>query len=357
MKLLYVMDNFYYWRNGCWLYRNHFPSKALKGRGHKVQILVLGTELPDQEWLDYPDTVVFSRTYGPDPIPLMRKYKQLGKKVVYDIDDDLWTVNPDNPSANVSEDDKEQYETLMREVDVITTTTPYLANVLKKMNKNVEVCPNALDFEVIGDKPNLSHELRIVYSGAASHWNDMMLITEALIELRKKYEFLFIVDGMTGSPLASDLWEYQQILRMGLQPERKKYFESAVKWFEAVKSLDWQHEPFWSPMLFHARLSKLDFDIGLAPLQNNQFNYSKSCNKFYEYASCGAATVASDILPYNKEVGYCAKNTTKDWIKKIEKLIVDKKFRDELAYKQYSWVKDNRDIRKIAIIWERVLRP
>ena len=29
-------DSFYYWRNGCWLYRNHFPSKALKAKGHKV---------------------------------------------------------------------------------------------------------------------------------------------------------------------------------------------------------------------------------------------------------------------------------------------------------------------------------
>ena len=89
MKITYVHETHYYWRNGCWLYRNYFPSKALRARGHQVQLIVLGTEMPDPEVLAFPDVVVFSRTYDIDAIPLMRKLKQLGKKVVYEIDDDF----------------------------------------------------------------------------------------------------------------------------------------------------------------------------------------------------------------------------------------------------------------------------
>jgi hypothetical protein len=357
MKLIYVHDSFYYWRNGCWLYRNHFPLKALKARGHKVKLVILGTELPEQSVLDFPDTVVFSRTYGIDPIPLMRKWKQMGKKVVYEIDDDLWNVNPDNPSANVSTDMKEQYETMIKEADLVTTTTPYLAKLIKKKNKNVAICPNAVDFDLFEERLHRGDELRIAYTGAASHWDDLSIISEAIIQLQKKYKFLFIVIGMTGSPLPSDLWEYKQMMRMGLQPERKKYFEKALKWADSMKGINWQHEPFWSPMLYPERLKQVDFDIGVAPLHDNKFNHSKSCIKFYEYASVGAVTLASDVLPYNKEVGYCAKNTTKDWYKKLEKLIVDKQFRSKLLFKQSDWVQDHRDIKDIAILWEKALRP
>ena len=350
-------DSFYYWRNGCWLYRNHFPSRALKGKGHKVQLVILGTELPEQSVLDFPDTIVFSRTYAVDRIPLMRKWKQIGKKIVYELDDDLWDVNPDNPSANISTDMKEQYETMLKEADVVTTTTPYLAKLLKKKNKNVVVCPNAIDFNAFEERLHRADELRICYTGAASHWDDLVLVSEAIIELQKKYQFLFIIMGMTGAPLPSDIWEYRQMLRMGLQPERKKYFERAIKWANSIKGINWQHEPFWSPMLYPDRLKQLDFDIGIAPLHDNVFNRSKSCIKFYEYAAIGAVTLASNVLPYKKEVGYCAKNTTKDWYKKLEKLIVDKDFREKLRKKQYNWVQKHRNLRDVAVLWERALRP
>ena len=352
-------DSYYYWRNGCWLYRNHFPSKALKNRGHEVKLIILGTELPEQWALDFPDTVVFSRTYNIDPIQLLRKFKAMGKKIVYEVDDDLWNVNADNPSAAVSTDLKEQYETLMRDADVITTTTEHLAKLIKQKTKKkkVFVCPNAIDNDVWKTRPYKSDELRIAYEGAASHWKDLMLISEAIVELQKKHKFTFIVQGMTGAPLVSDLWEYRQMLRMGLQPERKRYFEQAVNWAESIRGINWQHEPFWSPMIYPERLSALDFDIGLAPLLDNKFNRSKSCIKFYEYASVGAVTLASDVLPYKKEVGYLAKNTTKDWYKKLEKLIVDKKFRSKLLFKQSDWVQKHRDLKDIAVLWERALRP
>ena len=94
-------------------------------------------------------------------------------------------------------------------------------------------------------------------------------------------------------------------------------------------------------------------DIALAPLHENEFNKGKSCLKFYEYAAIGSATLASDVMPYNKEVGYCAKNTQKDWKDKIEKLIVDKDFREKLAKKQHDWVFENRELGKTAMLWEK----
>jgi len=85
------------------------------------------------------------------------------------------------------------------------------------------------------------------------------------------------------------------------------------------------------------------------------FNEAKSCVKFYEYAATGTVTVASDVVPYNQEVGYCAKNTQKDWYDKLERLIIDKDFREELLEKQQKFVFKNRDIKKNIKLWEKAL--
>jgi len=105
--------------------------------------------------------------------------------------------------------------------------------------------------------------------------------------------------------------------------------------------------------MFPAIMRKANIDIGLAPLQDNEFNHSKSCIKFYEYAASGAVTLASDVHPYKSEVGYTAKRKTQSWVNRLEKLIVDKKFRAKLLKKQQKWVKDNRDLSKVVEKWEK----
>jgi len=357
MKILYVTDCALP-SNGCWFYRNYLPAKWLRKKGHFVKWLALGSEIPD-EWMNFPDTVVFSRTYPRDPLPFMRKYKKLGKRVIYEVDDVLWKVNSDNPSAGIATDWVHQYKTMMQEADAITTTTPYLAEELKKFsgNKNVFVCPNAIDYEMFHTRPNDKKELIIGYSGAASHWRDLNIITDALKEIKKKHEFTFVLQGMCGCPLEAELYGYQRILLQQLEPERKEYLETALKWFKEAKELQPVHVPFYPPELFPSVLRGTDIDIGLIPLSETEFDKSKSCLKFYEYASVGTVSVASDVAPYNKEVTYRAKNNTKDWVKKIEKLIVDVPFREKLLAEQQAWVKENRNFKHIVQQWERALDP
>ena len=352
MNILYILDSPYAFRGGCWFYRNHLPAEELRKRGHDVAFISLGSNVPEK-WMSWPGTVVFSRYYPRDPLILMREYKRLGKRVVYEVDDDLWTVNPDNPSAGVTEVRQRQYECLMKEVDAITTTTEILAKKLRKFNKNVFVCPNAIDYSLLGSRLEDNEILRIGYSGAASHWGDLKIITDALIELRKKHEFQFAIQGMTGSPLESEMFIYERLMTQGLKPEKNLYFKTALEWFTSLKGLDWFHVPFYPPEMFPAITRKCNFDIGIAPLQDNKFNHSKSCIKFYEYAAAGAVTLASDVLPYKNEVGYTAKQNTKDWVKKLERLIVDKKFKAKLLKKQMDWVKENRDLSKIVLKWEQ----
>jgi hypothetical protein len=147
------------------------------------------------------------------------------------------------------------------------------------------------------------------------------------------------------------------VLEHGLRPEKKLYLEQAVDWYKKMKNVKFFHVPFYPPVMYPLLMQSLGIDIGLAPLKNNEFNHSKSCVKFYEYASTGAVTLASNVLPYNKEVNYLTKNNVKDWVKKLDKLITDEKFRNNLKEKQSQWVKENRDINKVVDKWEEAFDP
>jgi glycosyltransferase involved in cell wall biosynthesis len=356
MKILFLVDSPRAFLGGCWFHRNHVPAKGLQSRGHEIRLYTINPDMP-QEWFDWPDIAVFSRVYPIDPLPQIRKFKQMGKRVIYEIDDDLWTVNPDNPSVAISTELRWQYEHIISEASAVTTTTEYLAKKLRKFNKNVFVCPNAIDFDHYLERFKLNPRLQIGYSGAASHWKDLELIIDPLLELQGKYDFDFCLQGMVSTPLESEAYIMRQIIGLKLEPEKTRYMESCLNLYEKMRGLKYSHVPFYAPFLHAAALRRCDMDIALAPLHDNEFNKGKSCLKFYEYAAMGSATLASDVVPYNKEVGYLAKNTKKDWKNKIEKLITDEKFRKDLALKQQEWVKKNRSIDVIAPLWEHALDP
>ena len=357
LKILYFLNCLFPWESGCWLYRSRIPSAELQKRGHEVQF-ILPVKTLNKKWLDYPDVVVYGvygGTYSFDPIPSINEFKKRGVKIVYDLDDDLFTVNPDNPCKAAVKTRLSQAKELLRIADTVTTTTDVLKKKFRKYNKNVMICPNSLDFSKFPKRKGSGREFRIGYSGAASHWGDLSLVIDVLTELQKKYDFRFILQGMSGRPIIADIYNYRMILRQGLQPEKKQFYEVALKVFDKIRKLKYVHIPFYPPEMYPSILAPLDLDIGICPLKSNVFNEAKSCQKFYEYATTGTVTISSDVLPYNKEVGYYAKNTFKDWYRKLEKLIVNKKFRDNLLKKQQEFVFKKRDIKEVAKLWEKAL--
>ena len=355
MKVMFITDTVDCWKHGIWFHRIQTPCDALGMRGHALKQLAMGTYF-SQEQLEWPDVVIFGRTYPQqyDPIKWMKEFKNHGKRVLYDMDDDFWQVAKDNPSAMVSNAMKDQYEGMIRVADAIVTPSHVLAKKFKKyFKKPVHICPNGTSDLVYQERMHQNQTLTIGYMGAASHWNDLTIIAEAVSKLSEKYQFIFKIYGLVGEPLEAAFYAYRKILSQNLQPEKKGYLEAALKFESMLKDVQLWHIPFMPPELHPAVLSKCDFDIGLAPLVDNEFNHDKSCIKFYEYSTVGTVTLASDVLPYSDEVGYLAKNTVKDWYNKLEKLIVDVPFREKLLAKQQKWVKENRSLEAIGVEWEK----
>lgn len=342
--------------SGIWMHRHEIPTRALKLRGHAIKQVAIGATVPD-ELMQWPDTVVFGRSYDSrfNPAKIMRDYKKLGKRVLYDMDDDFWNVSKDNPSHLVSSALKDQYEEMIQEADAVISPSPVLLKKFRKHFKKKEcfLAPNGIDYAMYLERPHEHEEtLKIGYMGASSHWKDLTLIGGVIADLQKKYDFLFTIYGITGEPLESAIYTYSKLLQNGFQPERAAYHKAALEFYNQMEGTRMWHVPFMPPELHARTLSQCDLDIGLAPLFDTEFNRGKSNIKFYEYASVGTVTIASDVVPYNTEVDYVAKNTHKDWYNKIEKMIVDKEFRLKTLKKQQDWVKENRSIEAIGLDWE-----
>jgi glycosyltransferase involved in cell wall biosynthesis len=245
---------------------------------------------------------------------------------------------------------------MIKAADVVTTTTDVLAKRVKKYNKNVKIVPNSLDFNRFKRREGNHERLRIGYTGGSTHWEDLGIVLDVIKDLQDKYDFDFLVQGMCGTPLVGEMYNYKFIESEGLQPEKRSYYLPALETFEKLRKIKYSHIPFYPPELYPDILRTLDIDIGIAPLKDNQFNKAKSCIKMYEYAAVGAAVLTSDVLPYSKENKYTAKNTYKDWYKKLERLIKDEDFRDKVWKKQYDFVEKNVDVSKVVDKWEKVFQ-
>jgi len=357
MKILFVCENRFAWKSGIWLHRVQIPAESLDKRGHGVQQIALQSKAEDipEHIIKEPHTVIFGRVY-PDavnPVEAMVRFQKAGARVLYDMDDDFWQVAKDNPSVLVSNAQKDQYEALIKQADAIITPSKALARKFKRLigGKEVFICPNGTN-GLYKERPHEHDKLIIGYMGAASHWKDLQLIGDVLVELNKKYDFMFTLYGITGEPLEAAMYYYNRSIHEGIHPEKDAYSREALKFYNTIQKLPMYHWPFMPPELHPQTLARMDFDIGLAPLEDTEFNHGKSCVKFYEYASVGTPTLASKVEPYKSEVNYCAKNTFKDWYNKLEKLIVDKKFREKILKEQQEYVKKNNSLEAMGLKWE-----
>lgn len=354
MKILFINETPHVWQSGIWFHRVNAPAKALMERGHHVRQICLGNQIAE-EFMDWPDVVVFGRAYfdGHYPVRVMHEYKKRGKRVLYDMDDDFWEVAKNNPSTATSNALKDQYETMMHAADALITPSEILAKKFKKhFKKPVFICPNGVDFReytIPQEKdPMTKGQLTIGYMGGSSHWEDIGIIVEPLEKLSEKYDFLFVLYGLVGEPIESTVYSYHKMLEGNLQPERNPYFKAAIDFYSRLERIKMMHVPFRLPELHPMTLSRLNFDIGLAPIVDTEFNRGKSSIKFFEYAATGAVTLASDVGSYKDDVGYRAKNTPKDWYDKLEKLIVDKEFREKLYKEQSDYVRKNFSVGPVA---------
>jgi len=364
MRILNIVNNYDSF-NGCLAYRVLWPLRELGKRGYEAKMIIVSRSSKiDEETIDWCDVVVFNWGYDENKIGMVKEIflraKLKGKGIIYQMDDDLEGVMEGHPIKEKIDDVRDIIRFLAQESDAMVVTTEDLKEIVKRRygSKNIEVVPNALPLEKFNERERKSERLKIGWSGGHTHLRDLLIVTDVIQELQKKYDFDFVVQGITLQPLDSYAFALEDIRKKGLLEKRRENYAVAVRKLleECKKIKNFEHIPFYPVEMFPEILRKADLDIGICPLEEHSFNEGKSCVKFYEYAAVGTVTIASDVIPYKREVNYRAKNTKEDWYEKLEKLIVDNEFRERILEEQRKFVFENRDLKKVVSDWENVFK-
>lgn len=280
-----------------------------------------------------PDEAEWIRAVAKDPDPEnLADYPE--KVFLTEIDDYIF----DTPTDHVA---FEQYQPgyLFREViteqmkalDGIIVTTPFLRDAYARFNPNIHVVPNCLDFDV-WDKVENAHtkDVRIGWVGGATHAEDLRTIEKPLKEFLKKNTncFFYCVHGIP------DFFKGQTRI-VPIQ-----------KWFRIDK--------------YPKKLAKYAFDIGLAPLVDNNFNRGKSNLRKLEYAGLKIPVLAANVGHFAQTVRHGKDgflyNTPEEFYRCLELLAFDKKLRSTMGRLNYFDVKQNYNADIVAREYVRILK-
>ena len=253
-------------------------------------------------------------------IDFLRIIKKRGKKIIFDFDDILWSMNDELYKKFYFE--KEKIEEL---VDIISVSTQNLKMEAEKFYKKpCVVIPNYIDINYFYYNFSTHKERKRLYIGiigTPSHKEDFDFIAPVIEKISEKYE----------GKVAIKFWGYI--------PEELKNIRGIY------------HIPFEIDYLKYAeRLRKERFDICLVPLLENRINNVKSNIKWLEFSMNKIPAIFSDVSAYetveNFKTGVKVDNNEKEWFDAISLLIEDSVMREEIKENAYREVLNNWTLQK-----------
>lgn len=294
----------------------------------------------------------------------VERYKSLGLKVHFDIDD-YWVLPSGHSLAKQYKKGGYAEKTIkaLKEADFITTTTPYLAEQIKKINKNVYVLPNAIDPNekqwLPGEVETTHNRLRFGYIAGAHHIRDVEMLYPGLMKCYNDFsmrdEFQLLVAGFNfnqypnGDVVANPYYRYVEQCFTGGYGKLNKNYASLLA-SERVLEFKDMDEPYMrlngKPILEYGSLYD-SIDVALVPLVNNEFNRCKSQLKMIEAGFKKRAVIVSDVIPYSLDFTDNNVLITKDcdWHKNIKYLLNNRNKVVDLQEKLYEYVSKRYDIK------------
>lgn len=237
-------------------------------------------------------------------------------KLVFEVDDDLWNIDPSNAYAyswfiNGYDRKNNEYADVQGNLakniavaDRVTVTTEALAKLVRQYNDEVVIIPNYMPAWVLEHERPKRDRVTIGWMGSSTHsmdWEQAGSHVKRFLQRNPDVQF-HLIGGSYGDKFQVNPG---QLVETG--------------WINSV-------EETWRT---------IDFDIALAPLRPHIFNQSKSNLKALEAAALGIPIVASDCGPYPEFVehgktGFLVKRDH-EWGKYLRELVNDEAMREEMG--------------------------
>lgn len=258
-------------------YRGHLPGMALNWLGHQVSV---GPRLP-ADWQQL-DAVVGCRVAKPAPSQMWERMRERGVRLVLDLDDDYFHLDPLNRVAYDTWTEQSMRDGLLRNIrlaDAVTVVSERLAAVLREHHPDVRVIPNGLPAQYLGlprDYEADGRPLAVGWAGTSSTIAELPLAARALTRIAE-------YPRPGGAQVRLVGVTAKQAIERGMRGGR-------------VGALGWVDRPE------HYIQAVAGFDVWVAPYRDIPFNQAKFPTKALEAGFLGVPLVASAVGAYTEAV-------------------------------------------------------
>ncbi len=281
--------------------------------------------------LRHADLVVFSRNTEPLFGAALETALELGKPIIYELDDDFFALPHGAPGSEYHRDPARlgQLERYVRNASLVRVYSEALRIRLTAYNPHVHRVTGLIDWDLVPPTPPARNPavVRIVY--ATSRIVDPLAAT-FMPDLRR------ILDAFHGRVEVS-FWGFRPT-DLGGRPD--------VRFIDYVDDYD----------AFFRRFASVGFDIGIAPLPDEEFYRAKSDNKFREYAASRIAGVYSDVQVYREcvthgQTGLLAPAVPDAWFSALKRLIEDDTLRTKIQDEAWACARARYSVERSKQVW------
>jgi glycosyltransferase involved in cell wall biosynthesis len=268
------------------------------------------------------------------------------KPMLVDMDDNYIDVPPWNEafaSFGPGSSHRKLAMEMLRIANGVIVATPHLKTIYEPYNRNIHLVENSLDLTEWDELSIPRHQkIRIGWIGGRSHVRDLLIVTPILRDILQKYPKTHLY-----------------LINSGLKNYSK--FTGRPDEFEGIPNVYYSDRSV-SINLYPRFMAHFKFDIGLAPLEDCNFNRSKSNLRWLEYSALKIPTIATDISHFNQtvttgETGILIPgNDTDAWHRALEEFIGNEDFRSHVGQNAYRTIKQRFNLRKNAGAYLRLLR-
>lgn len=312
-----------------------------------------------EEALRWADILLIPRISEDRLVNVLKQFQSMGKKIVTELDDDLFKVSPltqqykdfgledftyevngeklevwkDGKNIDLGKNRhhrKNMIESL-RMADMLLTTTTDLAEVYKPYTNNIRVCPNSVNINMWKKLPLVPHQgIRMGWFGGDTHYQDWLLIAPVLKAFMEQNPDVTLV--LMGAKFDGTL--------KGIDPSRI------------------EHHNWTDVSAYPYKAAIVDLDFAVIPLVDNDFNNGKSPIKWLEMAALEVPAVTSYVKPYQAMMDlvpdnglFVEANSHQGWFDSMNLMARDTELRKRMGQAARKTAEDFYDANKTWRIW------